>query len=33
MALDRHLIEITAPITELPITAALAWMLTALAVG
>jgi hypothetical protein len=33
MALDRHLIEITALITALPIIAALAWMLTALAVG
>jgi hypothetical protein len=33
MALDRHLIEITALITALPIIAALAWMLTALVVG
>jgi hypothetical protein len=33
MALDRLLIEIAALITALPIIAALAWMLTALAVG
>ena len=33
MELDRHLIEITALITALPIIAALAWMLTALTVG
>jgi hypothetical protein len=33
MALDRLLIEMRALITALPIIAALAWMLTALAVG
>jgi len=33
LELDRNLIEIAAVITALPITAALAWMLTALAVG
>jgi hypothetical protein len=33
MELDRNLIAIAAVITALPIIAALAWMLTALAVG
>jgi hypothetical protein len=33
LALDRHLIEITALIAALPIIAGLAWMLTVLAVG
>ena len=33
MELDRNLIAIAAVITALPIVAALAWMLTALAVG
>jgi hypothetical protein len=33
MELDRNLIAITAVITTLPIIAALAWMLTGLAVG
>ena len=33
MELDRNLVAIAAVITELPIIAALAWMVTALAVG
>jgi hypothetical protein len=33
MELERHLIEIATLITALPIIAALAWALTALAVG